>query len=176
MVVVDKYGARFAALLLVLGAIGIFLVGVFPDTRQVFFNDLRSGQIHNVVALVAFVGLGIGPLWYGLILCRDNWPWIPKLPWTGRSGQKLFDHKKLRWPFLFLFFVIGCAAYFLIAWEIVWPRDYKPLGIGHWPGEGIYSFPLWEWTLIATLFVVIAWFMLALPHQIPKSAEKTESK
>ena len=32
------------------------------------------------------------------------------------------------------------------------------------PGEGIYSFPLWEWSLALVFFFGVAWVVLFLPN------------
>ena len=67
MAVIDKVGAVFGFILLLVGAIGVLLIGVFPDTGQDFFQDLAYGKIHNTVAIVALGGMGLGILWFGVV-------------------------------------------------------------------------------------------------------------
>ncbi len=176
MAVIDKVGAVFGFILLLVGAIGVLLIGVFPDTGQDFFQDLAYGKIHNTVAIVALGGMGLGILWFGVVLLRDRWTRIPKLPWTPPSGRKLFTHKKLQWPVIILFIAILLFAGFSLSWNYIYPIWHaQDPSIQHWPGWGPFSFPLWEWILILSIFLTFAWFVLALPYEIPTSMNNIQS-
>jgi hypothetical protein len=163
MAVIHPAGARAGMGLLLLGAAAIALVGVFPDSGQDFVADLHYGKIHNLVALLAFAGLSFGPLWFGLMLARFN-PFRPgHRPPDRNDARAAFHRPALHLPFFLLAGVLTTAMCFLIRWECI----YRRLGQPHWPGVGVYAFPLWEWLYILTLFLALAWFSLALPNQIP---------
>ena len=163
MTVISPGGAKTGIRMLLLGAAALALVGVFPDSGQDFVADLHYGKIHNLLALLAFAGLSFGSLWFGLMLARFN-PFHPgHRPPHHDDAQAAFHHPALHLPFVMLGGVLVTAICFLIRWECI----YRRLGQPHWPGVGLYSFPLWEWLYILTLFLALAWFSLALPNRIP---------
>ena len=160
---IDPNMARFNTLLLIIGAIGIFLLAFFPDDGRDFMEDLSYGRIHNQLAVVAFAGLGLGNIFDSFIFLKDRWPKWP----LGGGGTKILNHKKLQIPVIGLFIVVFCTAFFLIRWEIIYPEIHaQNPEIGSWPGEGIYSFPLWEWIVIVYLFIYITATMLIYPNKI----------
>jgi len=163
MAVINKTGAIVGAGLFLLGAAAIALVGLFPDSGQDFVTDLKYGKIHNLFALVAFAGLVFGPLWFGLMLARFNLFHPRHRSPPHDDARAAFQRPALHLPFLLLVGVLAGAVFFLIRWEFI----YRRLGQPHWPGVGLYAFPLWEWLYILTLFIALAWFSLALPNQVP---------
>ncbi|MHA1821624.1 MAG: hypothetical protein ACTSU2_17485 [Promethearchaeota archaeon] len=133
-------GAIFPTIFYLIAAIGMILVGTFPDNGGMsFVQDLSAGRLHNIVSLFAFGGFGLGVFFEFLILIKDQ---IPKL-----FGHKILDAKYWLGFFLGFFIIIGVGAYFLIKWSIICEHNC-------WPGVGIYSFPFWEWTAMISLYIL----------------------
>ena len=62
--------------------------------------------------------------------------------------------------------VVGSAFFFLSAWEKRYPvlHASNPQ-LKHWPGIGIYSFPLWEWIVILSFVTAFYALLLNLPEK-----------
>lgn len=174
----DKVIVSFTTLLMLIGAVGMILVGCFPDVQENpdFFGGFVSGQTHNAVSIVAFGGIGFSLIINGLLLRKDYSKRFITLPFTPPSGRRILNHKKISKPYLMIISILLCTVFFLVMWEIVWPIYYEPQGIGHWPGEHIFSFPMWEWIAIIGTYVWYGWFPMALPQEIPKILETRETE
>jgi hypothetical membrane protein len=145
---INPKGAILSFLFYSIAAIGLFLVGVFPDNGGMsFYSDVSAGTLHARVALFAFAGFGVGLLWDFFNFMRDRLPVF--------KGEKKYPLNLWLGPYVLFFIVVGLAAYTQIAWSIICES-------GCWPGDGIYSFPLWEWIVILMVFAVIYWLLLGL--------------
>lgn len=155
IIAISIWGAWLGTILQLLGAIGVILVALIPDNEEEesFIKGLKSGAIHNVVAGIAFLGLGIGNLWYGGLILYD-----------ALFGNQLFDTIKLLPPYIILALIMITIIILQLKWAKICKEDNtKEL----FPGEGIYSFPLWEWILIFYLFAMLYYILLNLPYIIP---------
>jgi hypothetical membrane protein len=164
LALVAKTVAVVASALLFVGCVGLMLVALFPDARQDFLKDLSYGRIHNKAALLAFAGLFGGLSMDGLIYAIDR---LPRWP-GGKGGRKLIYRRIVAPTFLILATVVGAAFVFLSLWEVRYPvlRARDP-SITHWPGIGLYSFPLWEWLVMIGLLSAIYTLLLSLPNALP---------
>ena len=146
---IANFAARIGFFFFLLSSIGLILVAIFPDNRGgSFYEDLDAGKLHNLSALVAFGGLGFGILWYFLMLVKDQ---VPKM-----KGRKEIPAISWIGPYILFFTVVTLTAYTQIKWDIMCDS-------GCWPGDGIYSFPLWEWILFFTIFIYLIWIALSVP-------------
>lgn len=167
---ISRWGARLGLSLMLAGCAGVALVGIFPDAHGEVIGDVRWTDIHEKVAVLIAAGFGLSIPWYGLLLLKDR---FSRMPFGGGSR---FDHRKLAWPYLFWFSIVGVVAYFQIKWEFVYAEmravaqaSGERIG-SHW-SEALntrYSFPLWENVAIYALFVFLVWLSLSVPNEIPE--------
>ncbi|MFO8017338.1 MAG: hypothetical protein R6U96_01780 [Promethearchaeia archaeon] len=146
--VINKPLATLSMLFYLIASVGIFLVAIFPDNGgQSYFSDLSAGRVHNIVSIFGFGGLG-----FGILVDFFLFIWDFFKASTINSGA---------WVFIYIvfFIVVGMTAYTQITWEMTCETNC-------WPGEGIYSFPLWEWIVFFTVFFVIYGKILTLPNKI----------
>ncbi|HMF29857.1 MAG TPA: DUF998 domain-containing protein [Candidatus Lokiarchaeia archaeon] len=152
---VSRAGAALSALFYLATSIGIAGIGIFPDTSGgSFFGDLNSGQIHNEMALIAFVGFGVALLLDFFWLVKDR---IPHL-----RGQQVVPLRRWVAPYLIFFTVVVLDASTQLYWSATCTSNC-------WPGPFPFSFPFWEWVTIIMIFVVLFWMLLVLPP--PTQAE-----
>ena len=163
--------ARAATAFFLAGCAGLVGVALFPDVRQDFLQDLSYGQIHNKAALVTYLGFLAGMTCEALVYAKDRF--------STRAGMGPRLRHRIAAPvFVSLATVVGSAFFFLSAWEVRYPelRARNPQ-LRHWPGVGIYSFPLWEWIVILSFLAAIYALLLSLPQEVPagcgeRSADK----
>ncbi|MCP4763158.1 MAG: hypothetical protein GY870_15400 [archaeon] len=148
MVVVNKWITYFNTLLMSLGLIGMFLVGLFPENVNY--------EVHLLTAIFAFCGLGFGFLFNFFIFIIDQ---IPKL-----GGKKLYDFKKVIIPFVILFLVAIGLAVTQVPSIIETGTENR--------GAGFVNFSFWEWTLFISLLVCICWVTLVLAKNDEKMTKK----
>ncbi len=161
--------AGIGASFMMLGALGISLVGFFPDAYGMTFGNYEIRGIHKYVALIGAGGYVLSAIWFGVMLVTD----ARKVAFSGEYGD--FDHKRLVPPYVISGGVFGTGLYFLFRWEFVY-ANMKAAAIaagqpipGHF-GAALntrYSFPLWENLAVCSLFIFIVWFALALPEEVP---------
>ena len=139
----------FAWIMIISGGISTItgiLVSIFTDKdtdRDLsggdFIQDLRSGRIHNVTAVITFTTFIIANLSVGLayIFNPSQLPiynWLPPL----------------------LIFALVLIGFFLF--NALWQKKCKENeDLESFPGEKIYSFPLWEWLLFVSLYIFLFW-------------------
>ena len=166
MVAIEPWSVRMITILMLIGCLGMALVGIFPDTGADYFQDLANRKIHNMVSILGFGGFGLGVMWESLVMGKDR---FAKWPLSfGRGGRRLLEHRKLQGPYITFWILAVLAGGFLGGWELVYPIMHaQDPSIGHWPGIGPFSFPLWEWILIVYLFVFMYWVVLTLPEKPP---------
>ncbi|HOX38369.1 MAG TPA: hypothetical protein PL033_10320 [Candidatus Brocadiia bacterium] len=160
-------------LLFIGGCAGMFLVGVFPEAHGRIIGKIEWTHVHQKVAAMAFIGFGLGIPWYGLLVLKDWFRWMPF------GGRRFLDGKRLALPYALYLSVFSTTLYFLLKWEFVY-ADMKAAAkaagrtIGsHW-SEALntrYSFPLWENIMIYTLFAFMVWLASAVPAHIGKRAD-----
>jgi hypothetical protein len=149
---INKFGAFLSLFIYILAAIGLFLTGIFPDDRgDSIIEGLSAGNLHNSVALVAIAGLALGLIFDFMLFVKDRV--------TLFRGKKLCSVKIWGLPYMIFWVVVGMVAYTQIYWDIV-------CDTGCWPGDGIYSFPLWEWILFFMIFTVKGMILTSLPNDI----------
>ncbi len=141
----DKIGAGLVLFLYIIASIGMFLLAFFPDNGgESFIQDVSSGRIHNLVALLAIGGFALGLLLQFFLLVKDH---IPKL-----KGKKIYPVKSFIYPAVYYIILIVMIAYTQLYWDMICDS-------GCWPGEGIYSFPLWEWIAFISMIVLEGWML-----------------
>jgi hypothetical protein len=122
------------------------LVSIFTDKdtdRELsggdFIQDLKSGRLHNVTAVVTFTTFIIANVVVGFAYVfnptiRPWYDWVPP----------------------FLIFCVVLTGFFLFNW--LWQKKCKQnRNLEPYPGIGIYSFPLWEWSLFISLYIFLFW-------------------
>ncbi len=155
--------ARAATVCFLIGCAGLVGVALVPDARQDFLQDLSYGQVHNKAALLAYLGFLAAMTLDALVYARDRW-----FPRPG-PGPRL-RHRIAGPCFVSLAAVVGSALYFLSAWETRYPALHalNPQ-IKHWPGVGLYSFPLWEWIVLVSFLAALYVLLLSLPREVPRA-------
>ena len=169
---ISRWGAHVGAFLLLLGCIGTLGVACFPDARGPVIGTLEWTHIHEKAAILVAIGYTLGLLWFGGMLLRDR---IARAM-SGQPGP--FDHWRLTWPYLFWLAVTAMAVSNQVTWGIHYEGMKKAAAAaGTHIGSSwamslntFYAFPLWENIVIYTLFIFLAWFSLAVPNEIPQSA------
>ncbi len=168
---ISKWGARVGAGLFLLGGVGIVLIAIFPDARGEVIGNWEWTEIHEKAAIAVAAGFILGILWHGALLLKD-------VLFSG--GNSIFQHRRFIGPYLFWGVLTGTAAYYLISWEFIY-ADMKAraalagVRIGSSWSEALntrYSFPLWENVVIYTFYAFFAWFILALPNELPENHSK----
>ncbi|MHA1732494.1 MAG: hypothetical protein ACTSU5_11155 [Promethearchaeota archaeon] len=156
---VNRPGAALATIFYLIAAVGLVLVASFPDNGgESFFGDLGAGRVHNFVSIFAFGGFGFGALLDSWLLLKDRVP--------GLGGRRLYPFRAWGGFYVLFYVVVALIAYTQLYWAATCES-------GCWPGEGIYSFPLWEWIALAMIFVVFLGTNLGLSRvgsELPTSA------
>ena len=144
-----SFSPFFAIIMIVSGGISTItgvLVSIFTDKdtdRELsggdFIKDFKSGRIHNVTAVICFAtfivaNLAVGCAYLFHPLEQPVYNWLPPL----------------------LIFCVALTGFFLF--NALWQEKCKKdENLEAFPGEGIYSFPLWEWLLFLSLYVFLFW-------------------
>jgi len=161
------YEARhgiIATRLLTAGAIGIILVGLFPDARETLIGPIRWTSMHYVGAVVLVLGFMTGVPWMAWTLRR-----ITRLEQLDGATRRTFQ--QARWPQRFFLAISSVALIFLTAWVFVYEirkaaAEEAGLVFGSPWQEAMntpYSFPLWDNVFVHTLFIYLIWTALTLP-------------
>lgn len=156
--------ARIATRLLISGAIGIILVGLFPDARETLIGPIRWTSVHYVGAVVLVLSF------------------MTAIPWTAWTLRRILRSAPLenptrhafqqaRWPQRVFLVVSSVALFFLTAWLFVYEirkaaAEEAGLVFGSPWQEAMntpYSFPLWDNVFVHTLFAYLIWTALTLP-------------
>ncbi len=143
------FGAVVTSFLYGICIISGIVIGFFPDTEKNetsgnFFKDLRLGMVHNIAAVLSFGSCMLANIVVGIFyifhpMTRTFAQWFP--------------------PFIiFLIAVVG-AFWAQIKWQKKLKSNKK---LKPWPGEGIFSLPMWEWTLFITAQMFIYWNLLII--------------
>ncbi len=169
---ITRLGAVVGAGCFFVGCLGAVGIALFPDVSMPVFGDIRWKDIHEKATLVVAMGFGFGIAWHALLLITD---------FIWRRDRSVFRHHALVGPFS-----LWAGVWILaIGFEAAWDRKYQELKVasaaaGRHIGSSwdeslntLYAFPLWENLVIATLFVFMIWFVLAVPNRLENSAEKT---
>ncbi len=159
---ISDWSARIGGGLLLTGALGIVLVGLFPDSRAIAMANWPWGELHKIAALVLVVGFLIGIPLLGVTLLKARF--------TARAKHPI--HARMLWPYLFFSVVSGVALAFLIRWEFLYAgmktaAERSGTGIGSSWTEAMgtrYSFPLWDNLFLYTLFITLVWLAFAAPR------------
>ena len=128
-----------------IGILSGIIVGLFPDSekqRQTggnFFKDLRLGMVHNIAAVLSFGASMLASLAIGLFYLFN--------PYIRTFSQ---------WIPPFILYLIAATGMF---WsQMKWQMKLKTnKNLNPWPGIGIFSLSLWEWTMFLTLELFIYW-------------------
>ena len=171
---VSRWGAAFAALLLLAGCLGLVLVGTIPSVNLRFVGRQSWAGIHRDAGLLVAIAFSAGIFAHELLLFRD-----------GFTRKRLGKHGYWRffWPYLVWWTLAFTAAYFLIRWMFVY-EDMKRAAaatgrqlLGTW-SEALhtwYSIPMWETIMICALYIFLAWFVLVVPYEVSVPAENDAS-
>ncbi len=164
---ISKWGARAGAALFVLGSFGTAMVAAFPDARGKVIGNYEWTQIHEKAAVLSAAGYTLGVLLHGALLLKHR-----VFGANGMGGFR-FNYRALCLPYAFWASITGVAVYHLVKWDHMYARMKAAAAasgahIGSSWSEALntrYSFPLWENIVIYTLYIFMAWFMLALPAE-----------
>lgn len=151
----QTFSPLFAWIMIISGGISTItgiLVSIFTDkdtdrdlSGGEFIQDLKSGRLHNVTAVITFatfiianLSVGFAYLFYPQRLPVYNW--LPPL----------------------LIFCITVIGFFMF--NTLWQKKCKENSeLESFPGEGIFSFPLWEWLLFLSLYIFLFWNVFIIP-------------
>lgn len=129
--VIRKASALYAA-----GFALIFLAVWIVDSDNILWAGIREGVIHTQVAIIGILTLLVAVSVDGVTLTRAGLP------------------KRSQWPFKVYACMWVVTIFCLASWQ--W-QCWRDPGLKHWPGEGIYSTPMWEWLLLAYLIGFVIW-------------------
>ncbi len=107
-----------------------------PDSRQGEWFGMRTGEFHTRIAIIAIPFMAGGILLDGVAL--------------RRSGVRF----RVLWPFVVFGLLMVTGTSMLMAWKRMCRVDST---LSHWPGDGLYSTPLWEWIAFTYLVGLMVW-------------------
>ncbi len=153
---INKMFSIFSLLFYLIANLGLILIALFPDNGgESFIQDLDAGKLHNTVAMLSIGGFALAILVDFIVFLVD----------VRKNG---ILNKKVWIPVYIVFFVVVVmTAYTQIYWELNCESNC-------WPGDGIYSFPLWEWIVFLTMFGVLFAKDLSLPKSFSNFHKKKE--
>lgn len=138
------------------GGVLFILLGLVPDARSAWIGPWNMNDIHDTLAAIIFWCLGIGMASDGLMLWGE----------VRENGSTRLDVRRLKRPYLAFAAVGLVAGISLLVWHV---RCRLDASLQEWPGEGIYSFPMWEWILTFAgplTLVGAAWALAKAPPRI----------
>ncbi len=141
-----------------------YLIGIFfilatiflPDSREKFYGLVKFQILHGGSVVIGMVFLGFGILYDTLLLRR-------------LAASRCFRLGSARWSFPFsgalrAIYLLMCVFAFALGclgiWEVRCALDPT---LPHWPGQGIFSTPLWEWIMFCYLVLFLCLFPRLLP-------------
>ncbi len=162
---ISARAASMGALFFLAGSLGVALVGCFPDIGTALRPGLRWTDVHEKAAVLVAAGFGLGIPWHGVTLLKDAFAE------RALEGAFHFPYRRLLWPFLMWSAMVATAAYFQIRWALIYEaRKALAQAQGQTIGSSwseslgtIWGFPLWENLVIYTLYIFLAWLVVALP-------------
>ncbi|MBI1318448.1 MAG: hypothetical protein GC168_05780 [Candidatus Hydrogenedens sp.] len=161
---VSGWGAAVGAGFMLLGGVGVFLVGLIPDARDILLGETKYTEVHEIAALMVAAGFTLSILWFAGLIVRD------------RFGARHFAHGHglgrhgFAWPYLAWAGMLAVAVGNQVRWGLMYEaRKAEAAAAGttirsSW-GESlntVYAFPLWENLVIYTLFAFLIWFTIVL--------------
>jgi hypothetical protein len=162
---VSRWGAAFAAFLLLAGCLGLVLVGVIPSVHGQLVGNQSWAGIHRDAGLLVAIAFCAGIFAHELLLFHDGFT-------RKRLGTK--GYWRFFWPYLVWWAMAFTALWFLVRWLFVY-EDMKRAAAaagrqlqGSWT-EALhtwYSIPMWETVMICTLYVFLLWFVLVIPNEV----------
>ena len=139
-----------------IASLGFILIATFPDNGGTdFFGGISAGRMHYIVALFAFIGFAIAFLFDFFIFVID------------RFTTKILNPTLWIIVYILFFILVGIGGYTQLVREFICESNC-------WPGEGIYSFPLWEWILFFIIFGVLYSVLLSLPNDLDTLKERNK--
>jgi hypothetical protein len=133
---------RVSSALIFLAIAMIFAVVWIPDTKQGEWFGMTTGKFHTRIAILAVPVMMSGIMLDGIGLLR--------------AGVRVVS----LWPFYIYGATVAFGVWQIAAWDRMCRAD--PV-LKHWPGEGLYSTPLWEWIVFTGLMVFMSWIAKARP-------------
>lgn len=145
----DGGALKFATACHLAAALCYSLLGLIPDADSASLGPWSFNTVHDRIAALSFFVMGLGLSTDGLIFLLDR----------RAHGGAHFPQARIHWPYA-TFTVAGLlAASSLGYWYVRCELDSS---LKHWPGEGLYCFPMWEWFLIffgPALMVWVTWIL-----------------
>ncbi len=145
----DGWALKLATALHLAAALCYGLLGLIPDADTASLGSASFNTIHDQIAAMSFFVMGMGISIDGVIFFLD---------WRA-FGSTHFPQSRLRWPYA-SFVAAGLLAGSSLGYWYV--RCELDSSLKHWPGEGLYCFPMWEWFLIffgPTLMIWVTWLL-----------------
>ncbi|MBN2156481.1 MAG: hypothetical protein JW776_10595 [Candidatus Lokiarchaeota archaeon] len=150
LVTFSIFGAYVVILFYGIGILSGIIVGLFPDKEEDrkiggnFFKDLKLGMVHNIAAILSFGSSMLANFAIGLIYIFN--------PYIRSISQWL--------PPVLIYFGATVGMFWAqIKWQLKLKSNQK---LKPWPGEGIFSLPMWEWTLYLSFQVFIYWMVFII--------------
>lgn len=137
------------------GGVLFMLLGAVPDARTVHIGPYDLNDIHDTMAAIIFVLLGVGMTSDVLMLLGDS----------RAHGSAHVHYPSLKRPYLAFSAVGVVAGISLLVWHI---RCRLDSSLKEWPGEGIHSFPMWEWILTFLGPLTLVWVAWSLAKHPPR--------
>jgi hypothetical protein len=126
---------RAAATVAFLAALALVLASAWiPDSRELLWIGQRSGALHNRVAIAGIAVMMAAVSMDALSLT------------LGRAGGWLLA------PHAALAAASGTGLLALRSWRLQCEANPE---LRYWPGQGIYSTPMWEWIVFSLLWILL---------------------
>ncbi len=143
-----EWGAYIGLIFGIVASIGLMLIGIVPDNENLeMYKGISWGKAHDTIAVISVVSFAITILWSGIMILVNNF------------SQKIEIHASIHLGYVITILVISVGVYYQIRWAKMCKKDHT---LDSFPGEGIHSFPLWEWILFGLLLLMTYWIALAL--------------
>jgi len=159
---ISPWAAVVGAFFMLVGSVGVVVVGLVPDAREILYGDTRWTEVHEIAAVMVGVGFALGILWHAGMILRDRF-----------GERKLNDGHSLglrsfAWPFAMWVGVLAVAVHNQVTWAQTYEArkaaaEAASTHIGSSWGESlntVYAFPLWENIVIYALYAFLIWFAL----------------
>lgn len=160
--VVSRAGAWVGAGFLMLGALGLVLVALFPDAGDPVFGTVRYTKVHEKAAILVALGFTGALIGFGTLLLRD-----------ALGARRLHEGRgygRFLAPYAVWGAVTGLGVYFQVRWAFRYEAlraeaeaEGRRIGSAWSESLGtIDGFPFWENLVIYALFLFVVWFSLVL--------------
>ena len=143
-----EWGAYVVLIFGCIGAIGEIAIAIVPDNEDLeLHHGISYGQVHDKIAITTMSSFFLTIVFSGVVLGYND------------ITKSIQVNESIGIGFLIAIILMVIVVGIQVKWALKCKAD-STLVV--FPGDGIYSFPLAEWTLFILLYVMIYWIALAL--------------